>query len=207
MARLVLRRDWIMVIVLSNLPKPSNAKYSHCTGMITESGGRQTIDGNQPQGRRTVDDEEIVIVANAFEGVLHPVLAILDVNHLDLRAHQVDMGGQQIEVREVGLNQDVAGTNSLDHALVDAVFNFFGVKAQPRGRVGLWVGIHDERPEFQSRQTGGEIDGRGGFPRRPLFDWQLQLLYPLSVFVTCPKFPLFAAIPQEMFHGVFKQKY
>ena len=34
-------------MVFSNLPRPSNAKYSHCTGMITELAAVKGVDGNQ----------------------------------------------------------------------------------------------------------------------------------------------------------------
>jgi hypothetical protein len=38
----------MLLIVFSNLPKPSNAKYSHCIGIITESAAVNAFKVSRP---------------------------------------------------------------------------------------------------------------------------------------------------------------
>jgi hypothetical protein len=41
----------MLLIVFSNLPKPSNAKYSHCIGIITESAAVNSKQSSQVKER------------------------------------------------------------------------------------------------------------------------------------------------------------
>jgi hypothetical protein len=66
--------------------------------MMTESAGRQAVDRDQAQRRRTVNDDEVVVVLHVAQGFLHLFLAVLEVDHLHFGAHQVDVGGEQVEV-------------------------------------------------------------------------------------------------------------
>ena len=78
------------------------------------------------------------------------------------------MGGNDVEVVQVGGLDDAFDLPLADEDFVERVVLFrVGIEVQARGRVGLRVGVDDERFVFQDRQRGGQVDGGGRLSDAP----------------------------------------
>src|SRR5271165_650111 len=61
-------------------------------------GGREGVDRQQPQARRGVDADEVVVLEDRFEGLLQRALATDHRRHRDLRSGQVDRGTGDVDL-------------------------------------------------------------------------------------------------------------
>ena len=64
-------------------------------------GGDQGVEGEQVERGRTVEDDDLELVANGLQGVAEAVLAEFGVDQLDVGSDEVLGGGDDFEVRRV----------------------------------------------------------------------------------------------------------
>src|SRR5262249_32161354 len=92
----------------------------------------QRVDRQQTERRLAVDEDEIVVLADVTQ---HPRQGHLPgdlADQLDLGGRQVDVGRQQVQVGDVGLDQDVLGRHVVLHQqVVDRQVEVVRVDAQP----------------------------------------------------------------------------
>ena len=63
-------------------------------------------------------DYEIILVPNRLKGFFQYTFPVRPVQHFNLRADQVDMGRNHMQLREFSLNQRVRGRNLADQDFV-----------------------------------------------------------------------------------------
>src|SRR5699024_6803905 len=102
--------------------------------------------------------------AGGAQGVVEAVLAAHEGHELDLRAGQVDGGGDAEDAVTGGGLLDGVGRGGLADEQFVAGGGAGGVlHPERRGGVALRVEVDDEHFRPVHRQTGGEVDGAGGF--------------------------------------------
>lgn len=113
----------------------------------------------ETQRRGAVYYDEIVIVADGLEGLSQDGLALGDIQHLDLGSHEVDMGRNHMEILEFGLDKGVFSRNPADYHFVERTAVFvIRREVEPRGRVGLGVGVNHENLLLEYGEGCGEVD-------------------------------------------------
>src|SRR4030095_15876857 len=78
----------------------------------------QGIQGEQTQGRRTIDDHVIVRVAQRLDRSLEPDFALLLADQLDLGSNQIDVRGNNVEERKHGWPDDISDRRSLENHVI-----------------------------------------------------------------------------------------
>ena len=85
-------------------------------------------------------------------------------DHLNLRSNEVDVGWNQLKIREFRLNQSVPYRDFPNQDLIDCpLLIVVWREVQAGSRVGLRVGIYYQDPLLQDGERGGEVDRGGGF--------------------------------------------
>ncbi len=79
----------------------------------------QRVDGDESERRRTVDEDVVIFVADRLQECLDHLLAILEIQHLYLGTHQVDMARNDVESINVGGVDGIADICMVDDALVE----------------------------------------------------------------------------------------
>ena len=124
---------------------------------------REAVDGDEAQGRGAVDDDVVVAVPDGRQGLLEVGLAVRPLDHLDFRAHEVDVGGNHVEVLQLRLDEGVLrGDVPPDDLIQGAFLVVVRGEVQAGGRVGLRVRVDDEHFLLQDREGCGQVDGRRG---------------------------------------------
>ena len=118
----------------------------------------------QTQGRRSIDDDEVIRNGQEIEAILEAKSGVEFTDELPLQLGQVDAGGQQVDVLEVGLSDDLfEGERRIGQQIVDREVRF-RLGGEGDGTVGLWVEIGDENLLSTEPERGGEVDRRSGLP-------------------------------------------
>ena len=122
------------------------------------AGSGERIEGQQAQGGRTIDQQEIVVFAGAFQRDPEAVLPGAEVDHFDFGAGEAHMRRGHVQEGNLGFPGDVGKRNLLDEYLVDAGFFSRHGHAKAAGGVGLRIQVDEQRLLFRSRQAGGQVD-------------------------------------------------
>ena len=120
----------------------------------------QRIDGDQTQRGRAVDEDIVVVREQRTQQLAHHLLAVLQVQHLDFRAHEVDVAGNDIEVWNIRLVDGLTSVHLIDKAVVDGGLDLLHIDAQTAGGVGLRVGIDKQHTLLQRGERGGQVHRR-----------------------------------------------
>jgi hypothetical protein len=124
-------------------------------------GGAQAVEGEQRQGRRAVDQDEVVFAGVQGEGVAQAVLAAVEADQFDLGAGQVAVGGDQVVVAglgaHAGFGHGVQADQQVIHRLAEAAL----VDAAAHGRVALGVEVDEQHALAGGGEAGGEVDAGG----------------------------------------------
>ena len=121
---------------------------------------RERVERQEAQARRAVDDDEVVGAARARERLLQHALALVEVDHLDLRADQVDVARHHVQKRHLGLERGLLDGHLPGEHLVDAAGDGPLVDAERRRAVRLRVGVDQQRGVLVGRERRGEVDRR-----------------------------------------------
>src|ERR1017187_9323107 len=99
-------------------------------------GGHQRVQGEQVERRRTVDHDELELVAHQLQGVTQPVLAELQGYQFNVGAEQVLVRRDHAEVVELGGERRLLRRDLAHDDLVGAVAVGIAEEAEAAGGVG-----------------------------------------------------------------------
>src|SRR5258708_1385654 len=127
-------------------------------------GSHQRVDGKQAQRRRAVDDDEVVEAVHRLQLVLEDLLTPHLVDHLDLGRGQLQVGGDEVDLHQLGPHDQVAGMDLVVHQqVVDGLVELVRPPyAHVDGQVRLRIEVDEENPLPQLRQAGAQVHACGG---------------------------------------------
>ena len=116
----------------------------------------ERVQGQQAQGRRTVDQDVVVKTQNGLDSLPKPGVALLGADQLDLRAGEVVPRGDHMEMREL---RRLGGLERRAGAAEHVVDLERGPADPERARcVRLRVEVDQERRALGGGQRGGQVD-------------------------------------------------
>ena len=86
---------------------------------------------------------------------------MLDVQHLDLGTHQVDMTGDDVKTLDVRGVHGFTDIHMVDDTFIQTALYIFYVHTQAARGIGLWVCINNQNGLFQGGKRCRQVD-RGG---------------------------------------------
>ena len=126
-------------------------------------GGGERVDGEQPEGGRAVDEDEVVALAQRVEDALEGLLAGDLADELHLGGRQVDVGRHEVHAGHIGRQDDVVDVVlGAQQQVVDAPLEGVRVHSEAEGGRSLGVEVHEEHPASELGQGGAEVDRRRG---------------------------------------------
>ena len=131
-------------------------------------GSHQGVEGHQSERRRTVNEDEVVVVLDVGDSILHAVLAAVVGNHLDFGTDQMDSGGHEVKVRGFGFHHSLRSHLAVHDAIVNADGIVIGIDTHAAGSVTLRVGVNQQYTKIQQRQRRRQIHSGGGLPHPAL---------------------------------------
>ena len=129
-------------------------------------GGAQGVDGEQLQGGRAVDEDEVVAVVQTGQGGFQKHLPVFYADHLDARAGQRLVRGQHVAV--FGGHHRPGGVGVADEKVIDVGGGGVFVHPHARCGVGLGVEVAQQHPLPQLVEGGGYVDGGCGLAHAAL---------------------------------------
>ena len=124
-------------------------------------GSRERVHRYQSQRRAAVNQYVVVFVAYGFEQLLYHLLPVVQVEHLYLGSHKVDVARYYVKSVYVGRVDGVAHVGVVDDTLIEGAVHFLYVNSESARCVCLRIGVNDENSLFQSSKRGGKIYCRG----------------------------------------------
>ena len=127
----------------------------------------QAVEREHGQGRRAIDEHEVVLVGHRLDGQAQTFFAALDLDQLDLGAGQFAVGAQHV-VAATSVHQFLAADarfgdrGGLQQHVINSELNLAFVHARAHGGVALRVQVDHQHALAELRQTGREIDRGGG---------------------------------------------
>ena len=131
-------------------------------------GSRENVHRGVSQRGGAVDEDVVEAFAHGVDDAFHDEVSVLHLRQFGVGGHQVDRRGQDPEVLHVGAAEDhLVGLFLSGEAFVDAFE--VDVEAQPRGGVGLRIGVQQQHLFAQQGQRCRQIDGRVVLPTPPFW--------------------------------------
>jgi hypothetical protein len=127
-------------------------------------GGDKGIQRKKVERRRTVEDDDLELLANLLEGVAEAVFAIFGVDQLNIGSDEVLGRGNHLELFDGGGLKELWGFEVSHEQGVGALAVGILLKTEAGGRVGLGVAIDEEGMDAAGGEAGGEVDAGSGFP-------------------------------------------
>lgn len=129
--------------------------------MITSRRGER-VERQQSEARRTVKENELILIAELEESVFKTALAILCAAEFDFSRREIRLRGQDGEVI-ASLVDDLRDVRvRIEKDVVDRCFKGARIDAEGKGRVSLRIKIDDERGATVLGERSAEIHGRRG---------------------------------------------
>ncbi len=129
--------------------------------------GRQRIEREQPERRRAVDQAEVKFVRAALHRFAQDDLATDDVDQLGLGADEVDICGQEPEVR-TDEHQTRFEPRGLRQHTIGAALHRLRFDTQMDRHVSLRIEIDDNYFASRGSHCGGDVDRGGRLTDSPL---------------------------------------
>src|SRR3954453_7318659 len=120
---------------------------------------REGVDRQQPEARRGVDEDEVVVLLHGRERLLQGPLAADHRRHRDLRAGEVDRGAGPIPL---ALADPLAHGDAVHEHVVHRLLERVGVDPLAHRQVGLGVEIDAKGAVAALDEGRREVEGRGG---------------------------------------------
>ena len=129
--------------------------------------GDQSIEGEEVERGRAVEDDEWVFGADGLKGVAEAELAALGGDQLEVGADHVAGAGDETEVGNFGGECGLVGGRLIEENVVDGqpglIVGRGAAKAHAAGGVGLGVAVDEEGGDAFEGEGGREVDGGGRF--------------------------------------------
>ena len=104
----------------------------------------ERVDGEQAEGRRAIDENEVVVAHDALERDLEPRLARLQFDQFDLRAGELAIGGHQVVATALRAHTYRCQLGEPEQNVVDGAGDSALVHAASHRRITLRVEINQE---------------------------------------------------------------
>src|SRR4051812_23373973 len=121
------------------LDEPAHRQILALNGDDHLVGRGERVDRQQPEARRGVDADEVVVVADRREGLLQGPLAADHRRHRDLRSRQVDRRARDVDLAAA---DDLADRRLVHEHVVHRQLERVGVDALRHRQVALGVHVH-----------------------------------------------------------------
>jgi hypothetical protein len=116
--------------------------------------GRKSIDGEQVQSRRAIDEDEVVAIANALCECFQSILAIFHADELYGSADEVLVRWQQIEAGDLRLDDDTFWRIIKYDGIIDGSARRVLWESQASGRISLRIAVDYEGTLALCREGG-----------------------------------------------------
>ena len=131
--------------------------------------GRQHVERDEPERRRAVDEDEVVLVADRLHRVSHPLLPLRRVDELYLGTRQIRRGGHDIQVLKLDSPQAGApDVSRSDEDVVGRALEGATLDAGSTRRISLRIAVDQQGASLGDGEAGGEVYGGGGLPHPAL---------------------------------------
>ena len=122
-------------------------------------GGRQRVDRQQPEARRRVDEDEVVVLLDLRQRLLQAPLAADHRRHRDLRAREVDRRARDVDL---ALADHLANRESVHEHVVHRLLERVRVDALRHRQVALRIHVAAQHAVALLGEGHGEVErGRG----------------------------------------------
>ena len=109
-------------------------------------GGDQSVEGEEVEGWRAIDQDEPVVAADFGDALAHAEFTAGDIDQFQIGADQVLIGGDDVEAFQFSRTNGLFCSDiSQEHMVEAGPIRIFG-GTQAAGGVSLRVGIDDEDP-------------------------------------------------------------
>ena len=123
-------------------------------------GGGEPVDREQPQRRRTVDEDVVVVVDHRVDGPPQAGLPAERGHQLDLGAGQVEAGRSDEQALDVGRLDAVLQRHLVHQHVVHRRLQAAVLDAQPGRGVALRIEVDDQRSLAELGEAGTDVDRR-----------------------------------------------
>src|SRR5664280_527432 len=141
---------------------PIQCEYYALDGYKHLAGSGKSVDGEEAEGRGTIDQYVVELVDHRLDSPLELQFAAERGDQFDLRPGQRDGRRCHEEVLHAGRLYAVLERDIPHQHVVHREFEGAGVDTQTRCRIALRVEVDHEDPEPEFGQSCSEIDRRGG---------------------------------------------
>ncbi|KAG0759602.1 hypothetical protein G6F57_016170 [Rhizopus arrhizus] len=122
-------------------------------------GGGQSVERQQGQRRRAIDQHEIVLAGNGVQRGLQLAFALVHLHKIDLGAGQLAVGGQDVIAAGFRLHAGLLDGGLADQHLVQVRFQRILVDAATHRGVALRVQVHQQHALIVRGKARRQIDG------------------------------------------------
>ncbi len=96
-------------------------------------GGCERVDGDEAKRGAAVDEDVVILLPCGGDGLLHDLLAILQVEHLYLGAHKVYVARHDIKAFYIGGIDGIVDVGVVNETLIDGALHLVQVHSQTAG--------------------------------------------------------------------------
>ena len=126
-------------------------------------GGDHAVDREEGEGRGRVDDDVIVVICDAGEGVFENSEFAFLVDKFDFGVSEVGGGGGEVEEFVFGRLDGAFEGDSSEHDFDHATFEFGFVQAEAGSGVALRVEVDEKGAESVLGEVIAKVDGSSSF--------------------------------------------
>src|ERR1700694_13536 len=131
--------------------------------------GHQRVDAEEAEGRRTVDHHKVVFVLAGRELLLEEGFTAHLRDELDLRAGELDVGGDEVDPEVAVLDHVAERDLRIEEQVVERQLNLIGLlEAHVDGQVALGVEVDEEDSLAELSERASQVH-RGGRLANPAF--------------------------------------
>ena len=127
-------------------------------------GGRQRVDGQQPERRRAIDEDVVVVGLDVGQQAAEASFAALDGRELDFRARERDRRWHDVEVIDRAGEGQFTKADAVDDRVVDRSFDGVTVETEATRGIALGVEVDDEDSLAEEGEVAPKIHDRRGLP-------------------------------------------
>jgi hypothetical protein len=126
--------------------------------------GDEGVKGKDAEGRRAINDAEIIAVFNGFELLGKHKLPALDSRQVKLCARQKDVAWSDVDIWGLAFGDNISdGHIGVNQSVINGFSEGLGVAAHTERSVALRVKVDNEDPFALSGEGGGKVDRCGRF--------------------------------------------
>ena len=126
-------------------------------------GSAQPVQGQHGEAGRAVDEDEVVFILHRRECVLEALLAVFQLDQINLGTGQFAVGGEQIVAGNIGAHPRGGHILMPDQHLVHGMGHRTLVYARAHGGIALGIEVDQQHALLKQGECGGKVDGAGGF--------------------------------------------